>query len=52
VPRRVRTQQGLEVGKTTLKLIFNNPGSSIKSESAPDPNIFPPTTVEQCVCVP
>ena len=32
--------QGLEIGKNTLKLFFNNPGFLIKPEGAPDPIIL------------
>ena len=31
---------GLEIGKTTLQIIFENPRSSIAPESAPHPGFF------------
>ena len=48
MPRRVRKgirkepRRGIEIGKTLPKLFFNNPRSSIKPRSAPDPK-FPLT---------
>ena len=40
-PRSVRAPpQGLEKGKTPTEIIFNNPRSSIKPGSAPDPTIW------------
>ena len=42
--RRVRAPppQGLEIGKTSPQIIINNPRSSIKPGSAPDPTFLIP----------
>ncbi len=37
---RIGPLAGLEIGKTPLRIIFNNPISSIKQGSAPDPKFL------------